>query len=207
MLYLWIVILPKKELCLLPHLFIQVIYINSVLLDIYFILWIIIQYYQLLYYSHSLGFGFWNSFSLAPFSFWHAPILFHALPVFLSPYLEPWVHSDTSFSILNTISLILSFSLSSFVIFFPQTLRNQHYLHNWHYLQYIHLFVVTELLNCTPVKTRFIVLVQFLYSICVWFCFGLALHCLVRTLFSKLVGLNFFFFIPRTLQCGCLIHL
>ena len=203
MLYLWIVTLLKKELCLLPHLFIQVIYINSVLLDIYFILWIIIQYYQLLYYSYSLGFGFWNSFSLAPFSFWHAPILFHALPVFLSPYLEPWVHSDTSFSILNTIWLILSFSFSSFVIFFPQTLRNQ----GWHYLQYIHLFVVTELLNYTPVKTRFIVLVHFLYSICVWFCFCLALHCLVRILFSMLVGLNFFFFLPCTLHCGCLIHL
>lgn len=147
-------------------------YINIALLDIYFILWIIIQYYQLLYCSHSLVFGFWNSFSLAPFTFWHAPILFHALPVFLSPYLEPWVHSDTFFSSLNTIWFILSFFL--ICNFFPSDTEKPELALSTIYLL-VCSYRIAKLYSCeNQIYSTCAIFVQYFCMVLFWFSLALS---------------------------------
>lgn len=55
-------------------------------MDIYFIFWIIIQYYHHLFYcSDCCSFSHGSSFRLASVSFQHIPILFLALPFPLMP--------------------------------------------------------------------------------------------------------------------------
>lgn len=183
-------------------------YINIALLDIYSLDYnsvlaviILLTFFSLWFLELLQSGSFYLLTCPHSSSFFFAPILFHALPVFLSAYLEPWVHSDTFFSSLNTIWLILSFFL--ICNFFPSDTEKPELALCTIY-SLVCSYRIAKLYSC---ENRFTVLMQFLYNISVWFCFGLALHCLVRILFSKLVGFNLFFFLPHTLQCDCLIHL